>query len=101
MSIESSSALLDSFHFDDNGKTIDQLYDHFGLLGENENEMKSTSPDTKRVKTEYIDDNGKVQTFLGWVVSYDPLSGLYTVQYDNNGGFEEIPEEDIGKIVID
>ena len=90
-------SLLDSFHFDDKGKTIDAIHDNFGLLGQN----KASGVNARRVKQDFYDDEGNVRSYFGWVVSYDALSGLYTIKYDDGVGCEEMLEVDVEKIIIE
>ncbi len=106
--------LLDSFHFDVDGKTIDDLMipnadggynNHLAiaatasLMTEKQNYLYAIGTP---IKKEISNKNGKIETILGWVENYDLSTGFYTIRYENHGlGLALMKEDELSRIIAE
>ena len=107
------SPVLDSFEFDDDGKSVN-ISVGFETDTKTMEELKITlrefgsflPPEHKYplgtrvyIKSSLVKDKGDVHV-LGYVDGYDIASGLYMIKYDN-GGFGWLDEREVADIALE
>ena len=96
------SKMLDSFDFDEEGKSIDKLMlqtldGGFESFITNKEENKNVYAIGTVVRRDgWVDENGRAQSIMGVI---DSSSGCYLIKYNNDHGWELILGDDMTKVL--
>ena len=99
------SNMLDSFEFDEEGKSIDKLMVQgsldggFGTFVTSKEHKNVYAIGTMVKRDSWVDENGRAQSILGVIDHYDSFSGCYLIKYNNGQGWELILEDDMTKVL--
>ena len=98
------SKMLDSFEFDEEGKSIDKLMlgpldGGFGTFVTSKEHNNVYAIGTMVKRDAWVDENGRAQSIMGVIDHYDSFSGCYLIKYNNGHGWELILEDDMTKVL--